>query len=75
MQELSLIVNSRQFELLRKSPSRPILHQKTLVATRGRLVTDALENVGVWLEQGIDTSFKRKKNYTLNYGPMQMHEV
>jgi len=45
LQELSMIVNSKQFELVRRCPSKVIFHHKTLQATRGRLIADALDNV------------------------------
>ena len=45
MQEMNLIVNARQFELLRKCPSKSLLQNKTLSSTRVRLANEALDNV------------------------------
>ena len=45
MQEMNLIVNARQFELLRKCPSKSLLQNKTISATRVRLTNEALDNV------------------------------
>ena len=76
MQELYLILHSNQFELLLKYPSKHYFHHKSLIATRNKLVGDVLENMEAWL-YGKDSegSYKRKKNYGLNYRPVQMNEV
>ena len=76
MQELYLIVHSSQFELLQRHPSKHYCHQKTLMATRSKLIGEVLENVEGWL-YGKDSegSYRRKKNYGLNYRPLQLNEV
>lgn len=75
MQELYLTFHAKQFELIKRSPSKPILHNKSLSASRSKMLGDALENVENWVGNGIGSSFKRKKAYNYNYGALQLHEV
>ena len=75
MQELYLVVNAKQFELLRKCPSKPQNHNKSLQASRFKMITEAFENIENWLNSRSDGGYKRKKNYNFSYGPLQLHEV
>jgi len=42
MQELYLIVNAKQYELLKKCPIKPILHNTSLLTSRNKMITDVL---------------------------------
>lgn len=39
------------------------------------MINDALENLDNWVTTGLNSSYKRRKNYNYNYGPLQLHEV
>lgn len=45
MQELYLIVNAKQFELLRKCPTKPQYHNKSLQATRYKMISEVFDNI------------------------------
>lgn len=39
------------------------------------MIGEALENVEAWLQDKSNEAYKRRKNYNLNYGPLQMQET
>ena len=70
------MAHSKQFEVLRKYPAKSYWHNKSLMATRGKLVSEVLDNMEEWLSTRSEGSvYKRRKNYGLNYGPMKVHEI
>jgi hypothetical protein len=76
MQELYLVVHSKQFELLRRYPAKAVGHNKSLQATRAKLIGEVLENMEDWLYgRDSEVAYRRRKNYNLNYGPLLMHET
>ena len=75
MQQLYLIVNAKQYELLRKTPTKPLFHNKSLQATRAKMLNEIFENIENWLNSKGEGGYKRKKNYNYSYGALQLHEV
>lgn len=75
MQELYLIIHSKQFELLKKHPTKHYFHNKSLITTRNKLFDDVFDNLESWLNNREGEHYRRRKNYNLNYGSLQIHEV
>lgn len=68
------MLNAKQFELLRKCPSKSVAHNSSLSALRAKMVGEVLENVEQWLSGG-GSNYRRKKNYNYNFGPLQLQET
>ena len=74
MQELHLVANSKQFDVLRRYPAKLYWHNKSLMATRNKLINEALENMEDWLSnREVGDPYRRRRNYGLNYGPLKTH--
>lgn len=74
LQELFLVINSKQFELLPSFPSRSSLQNKSLNSLRKKLLGEIFANVESWMGEGVSKEYKRKKNYACDYCLFRVEE-